>query len=194
MKTSIGSLAALAAFAAPTVSEAIPIPPAPQAAAFSNVALPYETSGSVYLNIDGDATDDFYVYSNGISVRIFSTGSTLISGAPVAFGSSFAPSDASVSSEYLNEVGANTFMSGYYGFSFVTGGETHTAWVYFDFTGPTPLAVNGAWETNIGSAITVGAIPEPSTVAALAGASALIGACAFRRRRLSSTSDCATTS
>jgi hypothetical protein len=186
MKNSIGSLAALAAFtAAPALLEATPLPD-PQAADFSNVALPYETAGSVYFDIDGDNTDDFRVYSNGYSVSILSTGSTLVSAAPVMFGDMFSPGDATMPSEYLNQVGAITFNSGYYGFSFATGGETHAAWVYFDFTGATKLAVHGAWQTVAGEGISVGAgaIPEPSTVAAIAGASALLGAVVFRRRRV----------
>lgn len=184
MKNSIGSLAALVAFtAAPALLEATPLP-TPQAAAFNNVALPYETSGSVYFDIDGDHTDDFRVYSNGYLVSIYSAGSTLVSAAPVSFGDMFVPDDATVSSALLNQVDAITFNSGYYGFSFVTGGETHAAWVYFDFADTTKLAVNGAWQTVAGEGVSVGAIPEPSTVAAIAGASALLGAVAFRRRRI----------
>lgn len=185
MKNSIGSLAALAAFAAPAMLNAVPTP-SPQSAAFENVVLPFENSGTVSIDIDGDSIDDFSVYSNSYSVRIQTSGENLVTSAPLAFGSEFFIGDALAAYETLNSVSNVTFESGYYGFSFVTGGETHAAWVFFDFTGPSPLAVNGGWETHPYHSITVGAIPEPSAAGALAGAGALLGTLALRRRRTSS--------
>ncbi|GEM_PF-6365094 len=182
MKNSIGSLAALAAFAAaPAVLQAVP-EPAIQAAAFSNVELPYSTPGGVHFDIDGDSFNDFYVYSNGYSVVIYTENGARVSDGTVAFGDSFAPGGATTTGTYIDSI-PGTFTTGYYGFSVITGANTYAAWVYFDFTGDTPLAVNGAWETQAGASIMVGAIPEPSAAAAIVGASALLGALFQRRRR-----------
>jgi len=180
MKNSIGSLAALAAFAAPALLEATPLPPAPQAASFSNVSLPLNTT--VNFDIDGNSTTDFSVfsYSNGLFVDISTSGSNYVTAATVNFGEVFSGENAT----QITSLNATSFTTGYYGFSFVSGVTTHAAWVSFDFTGSNALVINGAWETSSGQPITVGAIPEPSTVAAIAGATALLGTLALRRRRL----------
>ena len=186
MKNSIGSLAALAAFAAPAL---IAVPVDPVAAAFgTNIALP-TTSGTVFFDIDGDATNDFRVFSNGVVVTLAGSGSTLISASPVTFGNSFSPGGASVSQHTLISDDTPVFSTGYYGFSFTTGGATHAAWVSFDLSGETPLATAGGWQPAEMGSLIVGSpapssVPEPSAAAALAGATALLGAIALRRRRL----------
>ncbi|HEY9250499.1 MAG TPA: PEP-CTERM sorting domain-containing protein [Rariglobus sp.] len=182
MKNSIGSLAALAAFAAPSLGHATPAESDVRAANFENVTLSYSNTNAIDFDIDGDGTADFSIYGNdGNSVVIAMYDTTAYSPDLVA-NTVF---DASTASETLGNFIFQPF-DGYYGFSFVSGldEQVHAAWVHFDFTGPTPLAVNGAWEAeSFYSTITVGAIPEPSTVAALAGSGALLGALAFRRRR-----------
>jgi hypothetical protein len=188
LKHSIGSLAALAAFAAPAVYAA---PIDPVSAAFgTNVALPNDTLGTVTFDIDGDTTTDFSVFSNGVVVTLAGSGSTLISAAPVTFGATFLPPDATISQVTLISGGTPVFSTGYYGFSFVTGGATHSAWVSFDLSGATPLATAGGWQTVGNLAIVVGSpaspIPEPSTVTALAGAIALLCASGRRLRRSAS--------
>ena len=65
MKNSIGSLSALAAFAIPAALDA-----STQVAAFENVDLPYQNSGTVDFDLDGDSTPDFYVFSNSIFVGL----------------------------------------------------------------------------------------------------------------------------
>lgn len=170
MKNSIGSLAALATLAAPALVEA-----APQAAAFSNVALPFFEY--INVDIDNDGTDDFSVYNNDGFVAFEASGLTLFTGNFVNVGDTLAATgDADA---YYSSFSS----SGYVGVSFVTGGNTHAGWLYLDYTDTqAPVLAGGAWETTAGESIVVGAIPEPSTVAALAGAGALLGALAWRRR------------
>jgi hypothetical protein len=184
MKNSIGSLAALAAFSAPALVQAVPADPDVRAASFENVTLSYSNPNVIDFDIDGDSANDFYIYgNNGGSVWIGGYGPTQY--APTGPANTvFDTNDPLQSGEDL----VFQPFDGYYGFSFVSGfdGQVHAAWVRFDFTGPTPLAVNGAWEAeSFYSSITVGAIPEPSTFSALAGGGALLGALSIRRRRRS---------
>ena len=183
MKNSIGSLAALAAFAVPAVVEA-----APQVASFGNVALPYETSGAIDFDVDGNGTNDFYVFSNSIFVGLEAYGSTLFTDSAVSFGSVVSTGDPTTQFLLLEEVGVPSIGTSYFGISFTRDAQTHTGWVLFDFTGDPKLAVSGGWESAAGQSISVGAVPEPSAFAALAGAGALAVVC-FRRRRKSRPSD-----
>jgi len=181
MKNSIGSLAALAAFAAPALLEAVPLPPPAQSAAFSNVVLP--NGSTLSFDIDGDSTLDFSLltYSNGIYIDISALGSNHVTLEPVIFGDLF----SGEATHQITSIDTTVFTNGYYGFSFISGTSTHNAWVYFDFGGDDKLVVNGGWQTIADESVTVGsAIPEPSTVAAIAGATALLGTLALRRRRL----------
>lgn len=183
MKNSIGSLAALAAFSAPALVHAVPADPDVRAASFENVTLSYSNANQINFDIDGDGTPDFYVYGNsGINLRVGVLNSTEITASPVTFGADF---DLSEASQTFEETLSPSF-DGYYGFDFVStfDSEHHAAWVRFNLGGIDPVAVNGAWQAGPGyTALTVGAIPEPSAFGALAGAVALIGTLAVRRRR-----------
>lgn len=175
MKNSIGSLAALSAVVAPAFVEA-----APQVADFANVPVSLSDGTPIDFDIDGDGTQDFFVYGNfgsGLRVAVYSP--TLRSASEVAFGNNFAPADATLNGDTV----VWTDDPAYYGFSFVTGGQTHAAWVHFDTNTAAPVVSGGAWEMTPGASIQVGAIPEPASVAALAGVGALLGAAARRRRR-----------
>ena len=181
MKNSIGSLAALAAFAIPAVLDA-----ATQVAAFDNVTLPYENSGSVDFDLDGDGTQDFYVFSNSIFVGLEAYGDNLFTSGPVTYGSFISTADPNTSFLLLEEVDTPpSFGTGYLGLTFMTGGQPHIGWILLDYSGVPKLAVSGAWESDAGQSISVGAIPEPATTAALSGAGALILALGMRRRRQS---------
>jgi hypothetical protein len=181
MKNSIGSLAALAAIATP----ALATPSIPESADFYQVPVSLTDETPVNFDIDGDGTTDFYVYGNfGDALRIEFDTPTLISVSPVNFGDTFFIEDDTSSGSQL--VWADE--TAYYGFSFVTGGQTHAAWVHFDASSSAPLVVSGGWQTFPGGGITVGtpaAVPEPSSYAVLAGAAALIGVVASRRRSAS---------
>lgn len=181
MKNSIGSLAALAAFAIPASMEAAPV-----AASFTNLALPYDTSGSVDIDLDGNGTNDFYVFSNSIFVGLESYGDTLFTDSPQSFGGLVSTGGPTTLFLLLEEVGVPSIGTSYFGISFTRSGQTHTGWLLLDFTGDPKLAVSGAWESVAGESISVGsAIPEPSAVAAMAGAGALVLALGRRRRRTS---------
>ena len=181
MKNSIGSLAALAAFTIPAAMEA-----APAAASFSNLALPYDTAGSVDVDMDGDGTNDFYIFSNSVFVRLEAYDNTMFTDTPRSFGSLVSTGDPNTSSLELEEVGVPSIGASYFGISFTRSGQTHTGWLLLDFTGDPKLAVSGAWETVVGESISVGsAVPEPSAAAALAGAAALVVATRTRSRRRS---------
>jgi hypothetical protein len=184
MKNSIGSLAALAAFAAPALVHATPAESDIRAASFENVSFDALDTTPVNLDIDGDGTNDFFVYGNtfGATIRAGVLNGTTITESPVTFGASF---DRSTALQTFDESMPPTF-EGYYGFDFVSGFDSqhHAAWVHFDFSGESPVVVNGGWEAeSFFTSITVGAIPEPSAAGALTGVAALLGACGFRRRR-----------
>lgn len=200
MKNSIGSLAALTATlaAAPAVLQADPIENDIRDASFSDVSLNFENENSIYFDIDGNGTNEFRVYSNGLNLSIRIEGTTLVTAAALAPESTLYANAANSSNAYLTDIDPISFTTGYYGFQFdiVTGVDespiitTHMAWVYFDFTGPELLVVNGAWEANsdfdyIEIPAAPSPVPEPSSAAALAGAAALTGAFALRRRRRS---------
>lgn len=188
MKNSIGSLAALATLAAaPSLQAGAPPPPEP--AAFNNVIVPYQNGGSVYLDIDGDSVNDVRLYSNGLFVQLFAEPGNAFSSGPLTAGNYFSPDDASANSVFLDDVGAPSFTTGYFGVSFNIADEAHAGWIYLDFTGADPLAVAGGWQTVAYSAVEVGnpaPIPEPSAFAALAGAGALLAAGGRRRHRAAS--------
>lgn len=185
MKNSIGSLAALAAFAAPSLVNATLPDSDVRAANFENVTLSYVSFTPINFDIDGDSTADFYIYANNsTSIRLFLNSPTQMTSAPVALGEVFETIDALVTTS----MPVFTGFDGYYGFSFVSGldSQVHAAWVHLDLSGATPVVVNGGWEAeSYYQSITAGAIPEPSATAALAGAGALAGASALRRRRVS---------
>lgn len=183
MKNSIGSLAALAAFAAPALVHATPAESDIRAAAFADVALSYFSETPIAFDIDNDGNTDFSVFANtSTSVRIQMAGGTEMTFESVDFGTTFNLPEAG------ETFGVNVFegSDSYYGFDFVSGfdGQHHAAWVRFDLSQEVPFAVNGAWEAEpFFTSITVGAIPEPSAAGALAGAGALLGALGLRRRR-----------
>jgi hypothetical protein len=181
MKNSIGSLAALAAFAAPALVQAGPYSSDVREASFSNVSISLSNVTPIDFDIDGDGTADFSVYGNsGFAIRIDPYDPAALSSAgPVTFGSTFEIADATQSSNSI--INQNTLS--YYGFSFTTGSEVHAAWVQFDTNTLNPVVVGGGWQASPGLDITVGVIPEPSTAGAFAGAAALLGALAVRRRR-----------
>jgi len=89
---------------------------------------------------------------------------------------------------YWND-GAETrtpFNSGTYlfGVSFQADGNSHYAWLQFDFAGGNQLTLtSGAWENVADQGIVAGAIPEPSVyVGGLLGSLLLAGS-ALRRRK-----------
>lgn len=189
MKNSIGSLAALTATlaAAPAVLEAAPSHDV-KSADFNNVSVSLYSNylQAVDFDIDGDGTADFAVYGNsGNGIRLQLLAATQLSDGPVTFGTEFFANAATVTLETIIDTGFN----GYYGFSFVTGSETHAAWVHFDINQSAPVVVSGGWEAESHyQYITVGdpsPVPEPSAAGLLAGAAALTGAFALRRRRRS---------
>ena len=183
MKNSIGSLAALAAFAAPVLATPAP----PQAASFSHVPVSFsDETTHINFDIDGDGTNDFYVYGNhGFSILVGLLGSTMHAGDDsLPYGSVFSPGSASLTWEPTLFADAYSYI----GFSFVSGGQTHAAWVLFDLDADAPEVAGGGWQPFANSSIVVGqpgiaAVPEPSSLAALAGAAALGGALLRRRRR-----------
>lgn len=181
MKNSIGSLAALAAFAAPAVVQAVPLPSDVREASFSNTPISLSDENPIDFDIDGDGTADFFVYGNdGFAIRIdpYDPAAFSSEGA-VSFGSTFTIDGAT---RFHNSIIEENTLT-YYGFSFTTGGQTHAAWVQFDTNELNPVVVGGGWQATPGLGITVGVIPEPSTAGAFAGAAALLGALAVRRRR-----------
>lgn len=184
MKNSIGSLAALAAFTAPVLVEAAPYQSDVRAASFSNVSVSLSENTPIDFDINGDGTAEFFVYGNfGSAIRIDPYDpATHSSMNELSFGSTFEIADGT---KTVNSIIWSDTIA-YYGFSFVTGGETHAAWVQFDVNSTNPVVVGGGWQASPGLGITVGAIPEPSTFGALAGAGALVGALALRRRRATS--------
>ncbi|MBC8010947.1 MAG: hypothetical protein H7067_12720, partial [Burkholderiales bacterium] len=173
MKSSIGSLAALAAFATPLL--AAPLPP-PVAADFNHVPVSLSDPTPINFDIDGDNTDDFYVYGNsGIGFRVAMYGATKFS-SPLTSGTFFAPTSASFTSNTVIFANETALL----GFSFVTGSQTHAAWVLFDANASAPQVIGGGWQTIANQSVLVGsptpaAVPEPSSFALLAGAAALTG-------------------
>jgi hypothetical protein len=189
MKNSIGSLAALTATlaAAPAALHAIPERDT-RTADFNNVSVSLFSNSldAIGFDIDGDGTNDFAVFgNNGNGIRLDLGATTQMSAAPVTFGTAFFANNVDVSIAYALEAD----FSGYHGFSFITGGQTHVAWVQFDLNASSPVVIGGGWEAVAGyDSIIVGdpapsPVPEPSSYAALAGAAALTGAFALRRRR-----------
>lgn len=178
MKNSIGSLAALAAFAIPAAVEA-----APTVASFSNVPLP--VGSSIDFDVDGDSTPDFYIYSNEFSLDVFveGYGDTLFFSTPVAEGSLVTVGGPDNNFALIEDSGSPSISASYFGFTFSIGSQTHTGWLLADASGDPHLAVSGAWESVPGQSITVGAIPEPSAFAAIGGMTALGLAFTGRRRR-----------
>ena len=183
MKNSIGSLAALAAFAAP----ALAVPTPPQAASFSHVPVSFsDETTHINFDIDGDGTNDFYVYGNhggGIFVGLLN--GTMHSGeGTLSYGDSFSPSSASFDWEPILFSGDHAYIA----FSFAVGGLPHASWVLFDLDAGSPEVAGGGWQPFANASIVVGqpeiaAVPEPSSLAALAGVAALGGALLQRRRR-----------
>ena len=180
MKNSIGSLAALVAFAAPAVAG---LPPAPVAADFNHVAVSLSESTHIDFDIDGDNTNDFYVYGN------FGSGLRIVAYSPTTFSSTTFGSFFSTSSGLSTVAVVFANQTAYYGFDFVTGGQTHAGWVLFDTNSSAPEVVGGGWQATSGASVLVGsptppaAVPEPSSFALLAGAAAMGGALVSRRRR-----------
>ncbi len=185
MKNSIGSLAALAAFAAPAF--AAPLPP-PVAADFSHVPVSLSDTTPIDFDIDGDGTDDFYVYGN------FGNGLHIIAHGATTFSDGFSGGLTADSESFPNDISfsGNTVIFSdetvYLGFSFTAGstGQAHAAWVLFDTNSAAPMVVGGGWQTIQGEHVVVGtpsAVPEPASFAALAGLGVLAGALATRRRR-----------
>lgn len=180
MENSIGSLAALAAIVTPALAAPLPDP---VAADFANVPVSIVDNTHIDFDIDGDETADFYVYGNfGDGLVIEGYGATQFS-TGLSDGSLFFTSSAT---QNWAMIGADT--TSYVGFSFVTGGLTHAAWVLFDASSVSPTVVGGGWQMMDEAPVLVGSpspIPEPSAFAALAGAGALSGALVRRRRRAS---------
>ena len=181
MNNSIGSLAALAAIALPAAT-ALAVPDVTLPAAFSNVVVSFSDPQNVPFDIDGDGTADFSVFGNGgfsLTVQVFDT--TSLRSEPLVLGSLFAPGDATTDSSLAIFAGDTSYL----GFSFITGSQTHAAWVLFDATGTDAVVVGGGWQTFPGGSVEVGnpaPIPEPASFATLAGTALLAGA-ALRRRR-----------
>lgn len=178
MKNSIGSLAALAAFAVPVVAEA-----AVQSAASGVQTINY--AGSITYDFDGDTNTDFTLFAN-FGASNFGV-SHYANFGQVSFGQEFFYYDLP---NYGETLPLTTASTGYYGFAFDVGPQVHVGWAYFVFdeVNETLQVQSAAWQDVGFVPITagVGAIPEPSAAGALVGAGALMSAIALRRRRRSS--------
>ncbi|MFH1497423.1 MAG: PEP-CTERM sorting domain-containing protein [Verrucomicrobiota bacterium] len=178
MKNSIGSLAALAALIVPAVAEA-----AVQTAADGVQTINY--AGTINYDFDGDAATDFSLFAN-FGASAFGVTHYANFG-QVSFGQEFFHYDLA---NYGETLPLTTASTGYYGFAFEVAGQTHVGWAHFVFDdlSDTLQVQSAAWQDVAYASITAGAgaIPEPSAAGALAGAGALMGAVALRRRRRSS--------
>jgi hypothetical protein len=178
MKSSIGSLAALAAaVVAPAVSDAATV-----SASFSNLTV---SGVSQWVDIDGNTTDDVLVFANGAGIYVQANNPTLLffseflAGQTVP-GSGVPTIDGYTSVDFVREPSDVTYV----GLLFDRSAALHSAWLRFETDGFNNLLLtNGGWETSpgVGAAIPA-AIPEPSSFGALAGLAALAGAAARRRR------------
>ncbi|WOO41713.1 hypothetical protein [Rubellicoccus peritrichatus] len=185
IKSSLGTLAAVASLATPAVDAAV------QASPISNQPL---NNLITSIDIDGNGTDDFEINADiqQISVvDILSLGSVfnageltpLTGGEAINGGLSFG--DPAGFAEFLGN------GTQYAGFGFQRDGNNHFAWLEFNFPDSTftnGSIVGGAWETIADTTISAGgAIPEPRD-AALAGG-ILAGIVAFIRHKLRRSKD-----
>ncbi len=159
-------------------------------ASFSNQEVSFYGNSSLQTDFDfnGDSVRDFYVYGNsGYGVRFGSDLGAEYYATGLTFGQEFGHADIDGSGTYtLIDAGD----SGYYGFAFDIGGDTHYGWALFvvDTDNELVTVQSGGWQSAPFATATVGAgaIPEPSAAGALVGAGALMSAVALRRRRRSS--------
>lgn len=165
IRSSIGTLAAVASLLTPAVDAAVQVSP------ISNEPLP--GSSGIFIDIDGNGVDDFEINADFQVITGVSGNGAVTNG-----GGALLPLS---SGNLIN--GAESFnSSGDFG-GFLSAGNQFAG---FEFSFPDSVfgngsIVSGAWETVSGNGIEVGAIPEPSD-AALAGG-VLAGIVAFFRRK-----------
>lgn len=174
MKSSIGSLAALAAVAAPVLSEAAPV-----TASFSNVAISFTSQD---IDIDGNGSNDFSVFANSFLAFVqASSGSNFVVPSEFNEGDTVTVAAASSASwDFSKEPSDVTYV----GVSFERNAAAHAAWLRFETdAGNNLVLTGGAWESGAGAGILIpAAIPEPSAAAAWAGMAGLLATLCRRRR------------
>ena len=185
MKSSIGSLAALAALSAPVAVNAVITN-----SLISNIAFP--SSGTTAFDIDNNGFDDGIL--NAIGVRIEANGLITngggellaLSGGYIINSSSTYDGQANLDNDFLNN------GTQYAGIQFDRGGNTHYGWLQINFSGSNfsdGTLVAAAWESDPNTAILAGAtaaVPEPAETAVALGLFATLAA--FFRRRFRSES------
>jgi len=183
MKHSLGSLAAVAALAATTSTEAVVI-----VSNFSNVDI---SSGVTEVDIDGNGQVDFEINSSFAEIASFTGGEIVVDGTFISMAPLTEGSLINSGANYNSAANFNSFTGdingsiAFAGFLFQRDAQTHYAWLEFSFADETfssGTLIGGAWESQANTAISAGAIPEPSQFALVGGAFALslIG---LRRRR-----------
>jgi hypothetical protein len=187
MKSSIGTLAALAAFASP----ALAIMDTSVPASFENVPLVFSEPAAIQFDIDGDGTSDFSVQellfrNSAPSGLRFNVSEGNFYALHLNYGDRFQFEDATES-----EPGLLPFDNIIYvGLSFVAGnsGQSYLGWVQIDTSYYAPRVVDGGWQPDLAGRLHIGIadgtpIPEPASAAALVGVSLLTGLAVRRRRR-----------
>ncbi len=116
----------------------------------------------------------------------------LPSNTSISSSSPFSDVRTGVSSSYVlfsagNWGPASSTNTGYFGFSFVTGGSTYYGWAQAQYTGSdTGTVIEWAYNSTPGASILVGqtsSIPEPATTAMLMSVVALGGATWWKKRQ-----------
>jgi hypothetical protein len=91
-----------------------------------------------------------------------------------------------------NPQGFSSGQDGFTGFAFETGGDTHYGWatLNIDLTLPGTVTISQwAYETSPNTAIAVGAVPEPSSLALLALGAGGVAAWRLRKKRKNTSDD-----
>lgn len=176
MKTSLGSLAAIACLAAPALHAD------PLLSAISN--QPFANDSDLALDIDGNGSTDFYLFANFAYAELYSAqpGINFVTNTTYNFGDSITPA---APNSYVTGLDLGT--TAYYGLSFDRGSATQLGWILIAMDPDYPWAgtiLSAGWETTPATAISAGspaAVPEPADTALGFGLFAGL-AFAFRRR------------
>lgn len=176
MKSSLGTLAAVAALAvAATTTASASVQYATHL--FGDVIDPYD---STYIDINNDGIADYEVLNGNRLMGVhFTFNEVAVSGTQLqnfAFGDTI---DSLL--DYSPSGLLNLSTSSIVGLRFYIDEDIHYAWLQFGFDEGDMIILNGAWETIANTSLEIAAVPEPTTVAA--GIALLAGAAALLRRR-----------